>query len=143
MNEPADRFDEEGPADRVRRARFCRTAISRAIMGSLVASCVMSAAVADSKPEGQIGATGFIAPRSGIILMRTPPDAVIRTIYVHLGDHVKKGDPLVALDDDAIKAELNIAMLEYDAATRSAAQRTGIESLTLSLAEAKLQRAQK
>jgi HlyD family secretion protein len=142
MNGPAEPFAEI-PAGALGIVAPGRTAMWRALVACTFATCAIASALADSKPEGQIGATGYIAPATGIILMRAPPDAIIRTIYVHLGDHMKKGDPLVELVDDAPKAELGIAAAEYDTATRNATLRTAAAALSLSLAEEKLQRAQK
>jgi multidrug resistance efflux pump len=115
-----------------------------AIFGATLAALVaVSAADAQPKAEGQIGATGYIAPANGVILLRGPTGAVIGAIYVHVGDHLKKGDPLIAFDDTAPKGEEKVAALELDTAIKMAAQREAVEAQTLRRAEQKLQRAQK
>jgi len=114
-----------------------------AIAAVLIAWGAVSPAAAQPKAEGQIGATGYIAPAGGIVVLHGPPGAVIRVINVHVGDRVKKGDALMALDDEAAKAEEKLAELDLDTATKTAAERQAVEAQTLRRAEQKLQRAQK
>jgi multidrug efflux pump subunit AcrA (membrane-fusion protein) len=128
----------------VSRIRAYENGASRLVLGCLMAMCVGFSAFAEQpKVDGQIGATGYITPGSGIVLMQGPANAAIRAIYVHVGDQVKKGDALIAFDDEAAKGEENIAVLDVDTATKVADRRTAIEDLTLRIAERKLQRAQK
>lgn len=61
-----------------------------------------------AKQENFIGATGIVQPSSEEIEIGSHLSGVVTQVFVAVGDDVKTGDPLFALDDREAKAELDL-----------------------------------
>jgi HlyD family secretion protein len=119
-----------------------RGELLKALTLCVMAVLAVPANAAETKSDAQIGGTGRVVPGNGVLLLRGIPGAPIAAVYVHAGDAVKKGDPLVAFDDAAAKADASVAALDVETAGKLADQRIAVETLAVRLAEQKLQRAQ-
>jgi HlyD family secretion protein len=94
---------------------------------------------ADTQPA-DIGGTGNIEPRGGVVLIGGVPGATIRFIKVQAGQRVKHGDLLMALDDDQQRLDEKIAAIALDEAARNAKQSIADEEVSLELARARYRR---
>lgn len=70
-------------------------------------------------------ATGTLMPTGNVKLIQSPGSGVVRAIYVHNGDFVKKGQPLIDLDPtlsgaDLAQAQKALAAAELDIARNRA-----------------------
>jgi len=98
---------------------------------------------ANSQPaQTDIGGTGRIEPRGGVVMLGGPPGAIIRTIRVRVGDSVKRGDVLAILDDSAPRAEQQIAQLAYNQIKLVSDQNVANETMAVRLAENRYRQAQ-
>ena len=93
---------------------------------------------AQLRADDEIGGTGRIQPRDGVVLISGVPGVLVRTIPVHEGDTVKRGDLLMTLDDDDQRAELDNAQIAYDGATKIAEQSIAAQALAIQLATERL-----
>jgi len=89
---------------------------------------------ADTPPPADVGGTGTIEPRGGIVLLSGASGAIIRSIKVVAGQKVKQGDLLMLLDDDQQQLDEKIAAIALDEATRHARQSIADEAIALKLA---------
>lgn len=99
------------------------------------------AALADANAPADIGGTGRIEPRGGVVMLSGPSGAIIKSIKVHVGDTVKRGDLLVVLDDGAVRADQQIAQLAYDQAKLVGQQNVANQAMAVRLAENKWKQA--
>jgi len=102
----------------------------------------LAPALADNAPRGDIGGTGHIAPRGGVVVLGGPSGAIIRAIRVHVGDVVRRGDLLVSLDDGSARADQQIAQLAYDQAKLAGQQNIAAETGAVQVAETRWKQAQ-
>ncbi|NBO24926.1 MAG: biotin/lipoyl-binding protein, partial [Chlamydiae bacterium] len=58
-------------------------------------------------------AIGFVIPSSKRKLIQSPQGGTVKEIYVLLGDQVKAGDPIVALDEVQAKAQYEVSLNQY------------------------------
>lgn len=56
--------------------------------------------------EARVAGIGIVEPKSELLKLGTQLDGIIQNVYVAVGDHVKKNDPLFTLDDREAKAQL-------------------------------------
>jgi len=98
-------------------------------------------AAADAQPKADIGATGTIEPRGGVILISGVVGATIKSIKVHVGQSVKKGDMLMTLIDDQERLDANVAATSLAEAQRHAKQAIADEAISLKLAQDRYRRA--
>lgn len=61
----------------------------------------------------QIAGTGIVEPSSENISIGTPVNRIIAYIFVKVGDQVTKGEPLFALDNSDLLANLNVQKANY------------------------------
>lgn len=111
-------FDRAEP-----RGRLCRAL--------LVTMLLTGMANADS--PGEIGATGIIEPKGGVVLLSGVPGATIKTINVRAGQRVRKGALLMTLVDDQAQLDAKTASTALDKAKRDAKESIAAEALTLKL----------
>jgi multidrug resistance efflux pump len=78
-----------------------------------------------------------------VIAISGAPGLTIQAVDVRVGDEVKRGDPLVELDNKVAKLDEILAELNLDAMTKVAEIRFKVEALMLQLAEQRVQRAQR
>jgi multidrug resistance efflux pump len=100
-----------------------------------VCTLLFSAAHADPASDADIGGTGRIEPRGGVVMLGGPPGAVIKTIKAHVGDTVKRGDVLAILDDSAARADQQIAQLAYDQAKLVGEQAVANQAMAVKVAQ--------
>ena len=60
-------------------------------------------------------AMGTIMSSTSRKMLNHPQGGTVKTIYVNQGDHVKEGDPIVALDETQFKANHDVALGQYRA----------------------------
>src|ERR1700744_833626 len=89
---------------------------------------------ADTAPPGDIGGTGHIEPRGGVIAIGGAGGARIRSIAVHAGQAVKRGQVLMLLDDTQARLDAKNAASALDIAQRNARQNVADEAISLKLA---------
>lgn len=63
-----------------------------------------------------ISGVGIVEPKSGNIYIGIPFDRIVKHIYVSVNDKVKKGDPLIQLDNQDLVANLQVKQSEYEKA---------------------------
>jgi HlyD family secretion protein len=119
----------------------CLRAESKAAIALFITMLLCGGAGAQSASD--IGATGTIEPKGGLVLLSGVGGAIIKTINVHVGQTVKKGDLLVTLVDDQARLNAKVSADALDKAKRDANQATGAEALTLKLDQEHYQQAQK
>ncbi len=122
-------------------AFFHAESSTAACMALLVAVLVCGGA--GSQPSGEIGATGTIEPKGGLVLLSGVAGATIKAINVHVGQSVKKGDLLMTLVDDQARLDAKVAANTLDKARRDAKQSIAAEALTSKLDQEHYQQAQK
>jgi HlyD family secretion protein len=107
----------------------------------LTLTAAVGAAQAQSSGK-EIGATGTIEPRGGVVLLSGVGGAMIKAINVSVGQTVKTGDVLMVLDDReaALNASLDETALEET--RRHGAQEIAESNQALALAQARTQRAE-
>jgi epimerase transport system membrane fusion protein len=64
--------------------------------------------------ETSVGANGTVITKGYKKMIQHPRGGVITKLYVEEGDSVKKGSPLIALDNTAIVTQLNSAISQFD-----------------------------
>ncbi len=83
--------------------------------------------------EGAVIATGAVNPESGIKTVQHPDGGVVQEIRVREGDFVRKGDILLVLEDEELRANLQITRDALDSAlaeiARLQAERDGRSSI--------------
>lgn len=94
-------------------------------------------------PSSEIGATGTIEPRGGVVLISGVSGATVKSISVHLGQTVRKGDLLMTLVDDQQQLDAKVAANNLDEAKRHARDAIADEALSLKLAQDHFRRAEK
>ena len=114
----------------------------RALGLGLCLALLAAPAMADNQPGSDIGGTGRIEPRGGVVMLGGPPGAIIRAIAVRVGDVVKRGQLLVTLDDSGARADQQIAQLAYDQAKLAGQQSIAAEAGAVQLAQTRFQQAQ-
>jgi HlyD family secretion protein len=102
------------------------------VFGLLVVLTICGAA--DTAPPSDIGGTGHIEPRGGVVVIGGPGGAVIRSIKVHAGQAVKRGQVLMLLDDTQPRLDAKNAATALDIAKRNAQQAVAGEAVSLKLA---------
>jgi HlyD family secretion protein len=103
----------------------------------------LAAAPALAAQPTDIGATGVIEPRGGVIMVSGVPGATILSISVRVGQAVKRGAVLMTLDDREARLNAHLQLVSLEEARRHARQAEADEAASLSLAEDRLARAQK
>lgn len=106
-------------------------ALARAL-GLLVVLTVCGAA--DAPPASDIGGTGHIEPRGGVVTLSGAGGVAIRSIKVHAGQMVKRGDVLMVLDDLQPRLDEKAAETGLAIAKSGAAQALAGEAVSLKLA---------
>ena len=99
-------------------------------------------ALGDPASGSEIGGTGRIEPRGGVVMLSGPPGAIIRAINVHVGDSVKRGALLVTLDDSGARADQQVAQLAYNQAKLVGDQTVASEVMAVHVAENRYRQAQ-
>lgn len=113
-----------------------------AIYTALLVTMLLCGRVGAESPS-DIGATGTIEPKGGVVLLSGVPGATIKTINVHVGQHVKKGDLLMTLVDDQAQFDAKTAANALDKARRDAKESIAAEALTLKLDQEHYEQARK
>jgi multidrug resistance efflux pump len=90
-----------------------------------------------------IGGTGRIEPDGGVVALNGAQGARILSIPVRPGQMVKKGDPLMTLDDREQRMNTQIAEVAFAQARKDAAQNLATVQLTVKIDSERLQRALK
>jgi HlyD family secretion protein len=98
------------------------------------------AAAADGN---SVGGTGHIVPRGGIVGVSGVPGFEIDKIFVHVGQIVKKGDPLFEEDCLQAREDMKLRSLELKTFEVDSAYRRQIQAVTVKLAETRLQDAKR
>lgn len=114
----------------------------RALILGLCLLLPLAPAMADNGPRSEIGGTGRIEPRGGVVVLGGPAGAIIRAIRVHVGDVVRRGDLLVSLDDSGARADQQIAQLAYTQAKFAGQQSIAAERGAVQVAETRWKQAQ-
>jgi HlyD family secretion protein len=99
---------------------------------ALLAALLLCGAAAP-QPPSDIGATGTIEPKGGLVLLSGVSGATIKAINVHVGQSVKRGDLLMTLVDDQAQLDAKVAADSLDKAKEDAKQSISAEALTLKL----------
>ena len=99
-------------------------------------------ALGDPATGDDIGGTGRIDPRGGVVMLNGAQGATIKSIHVHVGDFVKRGDLLVTLDDDSTRAQQEIAQLAYNQTKLVSQQSIANEEMQVRIAQKHWQQAQ-
>lgn len=86
---------------------------------------------ADTPPSTDVGGTGHIEPRGGVVALSGAPGATIRAIKVKVGQTVKRGDLLMLLDDTQPQLDLKAAVAGLESAKRDAALALASEAVAL------------
>lgn len=77
--------------------------------------------------------TGTLVSSSNKKILNHPQGGILKAIYVKQGEHVKEGDPIVALDDIAFKSQYETYLHQYRsllaAESRLIAERDDLESI--------------
>ncbi|HEX3756604.1 MAG TPA: efflux RND transporter periplasmic adaptor subunit [Rhizomicrobium sp.] len=102
------------------------------VFGLLVVLTICGAA--DTAPPSDIGGTGHIEPRGGVVVIGGPGGARIRSIAVHAGQTVKRGQVLMLLDDTQARLDEKNAATALDIARKNASQTVAGEAISLNLA---------
>jgi len=113
------------------------------MVSGILVGLALAAGGAGARAQGEIGAIGRIAPAGGIVGVSGTPGSVVRAIHVRSGDQVKRGDLLLSLDDEPGKAELDLAALDLQTATKLAEERVAAQVAALRLAQQRLKRAER
>jgi multidrug resistance efflux pump len=98
---------------------------------------------AQQNSQAQVGCTGRVLPAGGIVAIGGIAGSTIRAVKVNAGTDVKRGDPLIELDDDFAKEDETLTALDLDATTKANDARLKVQALTVQLADQRLQRAQR
>ncbi len=85
----------------------------KATPSSPFAHAVAGAGMVEPRTESSGTATTAVGSELG---------GVVGRVYVHVGDQVKKGEPLFALDDRALQADLKIKLANLEAAKKQLAR---------------------
>lgn len=120
---------------------YLRAASNAAICMVLLAATLICGGDA-APPPNDIGATGTIEPRGGVVQLSGVSGAIIKTINVHVGQTVKKDDLLMTLVDDQAQLDVKVAGDALEKAKRDGAQAIGAEALTLKLDQEHYKQAQ-
>lgn len=73
-------------------------------------------AVPASPYSSFVAGAGIIEARRGNIEIGTPVSGIVSALPVHVGDHVKAGDPLFRIDDRDLQAQLTTAEARLEVA---------------------------
>jgi HlyD family secretion protein len=108
---------------------------------------IFGTAVADSEKNvpvsKEVGATGTIEPRGGMVMISGVPGAAILAIKAQVGQTVKRGDVLMVLDGKEARLDADLASLALDQTHRRARQAQADEATALALAQDRAQRAER
>ena len=63
-----------------------------------------------------MAAVGLVEPSSENIAVSTPVSGLVMAVHVKAGDRVRRGEPLLSLDDRDLKAELALRMTSLEVA---------------------------
>ena len=130
----------QAPARRIVPIRFGAgfeiNAMKAVVLAALMLALSGSAACADD-----IGGTGHIEPKGGIVLLNGVPGARVLSISVRAGQMVRRGDLLMTLDDREERASEQIAELALSQAGKDAAQNLAAELTAVRIDEEHRQRA--
>jgi HlyD family secretion protein len=107
----------------------------------LALTSVASPVSADAPKD--IGATGTIEPRGGVVLVSGVPGTMILSIRAHVGQVVKKGDELMVLDDKDAQTDTHLSLLALQETRRHADQAVADEGVAVKLAADRADRAAK
>jgi HlyD family secretion protein len=108
-----------------------------------LAAALAAAPVLAAQPTPDIGATGVIEPRGGVVMVSGVPGATILSIDVRVGEAVKRGALLMTLNDRDARLAAHLQLVALDEARRHASQLNADEAASLSLAQDRVARAQK
>ena len=106
---------------------------------------MFTAAVAPARAQSsgkEIGATGTIEPRGGVVMLSGVGGALIKDINVSVGQTVKAGDVLMVLDDRDASLQTSLDRTALEEARRHAVQQIAESNQSLALAQAKADRAE-
>jgi HlyD family secretion protein len=117
----------------------CRPAFAIGVCAILFA---VTPALAQSAAKDDVGGTGRIEPRGGVVMLSGAQGAVIKIIRVHVGDVVKRGALLVTLDDSSARAQQEIAQMAYNQAKLVGEQGIANQTMAVRIAEQKWKQAQ-
>jgi HlyD family secretion protein len=112
------------------------------LAGLMVAWSATNLGAANDSGANDIGGTGRIVPRDGVVLISGVPGATIKSIRVHVGEVVKRGAPLMALDDSEARSDVDLAEIAAKQAKSAAARSIADHALVIGKAEARLARAE-
>jgi HlyD family secretion protein len=117
------------------------------VLSGLVAGVAMLALATSVGPAGgaapkDIGATGTIEPRGGVVTVPGVPGAVILAIKVRAGQPVKQGDVLMVLQDREARVDTEAALNDAQLQRRHASQAVADEAEQLKVAEDRARRAE-
>jgi HlyD family secretion protein len=105
---------------------------------------IFIAAVAPAQAQSsgkEIGATGTIEPRGGVVMLSGVGGALIKAINVSVGQNVKAGDVLMVLDDRDAQLSTSLDLTALEETRRHAAQAVADANQSLALAQARAERA--
>lgn len=106
---------------------------------------MFTAAVAPAQAQSsgkEIGATGTIEPRGGVVMLSGVGGSLIKAINVSVGQTVKAGDVLMVLDDRNQALQVSQDQSALEEARRNAAQQVAEVNQALALAQARAERAE-
>jgi multidrug resistance efflux pump len=109
----------------------------------LLAVAILLGGAAAGRAADDIGGTGTIEPRDGVVHISGVPGALIWTVPVHVGDLVKRGDLIMTLDDTQAKADEALAEIAVNQAKAAAALSVATQDLTVRRASDHLALAEK
>jgi multidrug resistance efflux pump len=89
---------------------------------------------ADAPSSADIGGTGHIEPRNGVISLSSVGGVTIKSIKVHPGQTVKRGDVLMEFDDTQARMDEKVAETAYNAAKTAEEQTIASEAIAVKLA---------
>jgi HlyD family secretion protein len=107
----------------------------------LIGAAAVSSAQAQSSGK-EIGATGTIEPRGGIVMLSGVSGVLIKAINVRVGQTVKAGDVLMVLDDRDARLQTSLDLTALEEARRREAQEVAESEQALELAQEKVARAE-
>jgi HlyD family secretion protein len=114
---------------------MARLGSAAATAGAALLTLTASTGPAAPEAPKDIGATGTIEPRGGVVLVSGVPGAIIKSINAHIGQTVKQGDVLMVLDDRDARADTNLNAIALAETRRHRAQATTDEGQAVVLAE--------
>jgi multidrug resistance efflux pump len=103
----------------------------------------LGGAHAAASGDSQVGGTGTIVPRGGVVRITGVPGYTIVKIDVQAGQTVAAGAPLFELDDVAAANALQSATNDLEVARKDAESRLAVEAMTVKLMELRLQHAKR